>query len=59
MPEISDLNELLSIASPGLLSLIASSNSLVKNRAKQELKNRGFNNQGKKVEIINDKTETK
>jgi len=42
MPEISNLNELLSIASPGLLSLIASSNSLVKNRAKQELKNRGL-----------------
>ena len=59
MPEISNLNELLSVASPGLLSLIASSNSLVKNRAKQELKNRGLNNQGKKVEIINDKTETK
>ena len=59
MPEITNLNELLSIASPGLLSLIASSNSLVKNRAKQELKNRGLNSQGEKVETINDKTETK
>ena len=46
MPEINNLTELLTLASPELLTLIASSNTLVKNRATLELKNRGRDKQG-------------